>query len=284
MYKMLVLDLDGTLLNDYKEIPQENIEAINRLYNDFGVIPVIATARPLEVAKFIANQGGEAFCRYIIATNGAILWEAESNDSISRSLSKEQISSLVNVCEENGLEYEFMTTKCEIADLKYSYRRTIDPMYDNMGVPFNFQSDIKEYILNEKDPIPLFAVNGTPEELQECHQKLSTIEGLHISEPSTRTTPEKDSEGKLKTLEYLDIMREGVTKASAIEMLIERLGIKKEEIIAVGDGGNDIEMFQAVGLKVAMKNAKESLKEIADVITLADNNEGRSRKIYKCII
>lgn len=78
-------------------------------------------------------------------------------------------------------------------------------------------------------------------------------------------------------------MREGVTKASAIEILAENLGIDKKEIIAVGDGGNDKEMLEAVGLKVAMKNAKPSLKEIADVITPVDNNEGRSRKICKCI-
>lgn len=284
MYKMLVLDLDGTLLNDYKEIPQENIDAISRLYNDFGVIPVIATARPLDVAKFIANQGGQAFCKYIIATNGAILWDATTEESINRSLSQEQIRQLVDVCEANGLEYEFMTTKCEVADAKYSYRRVVDPMYDNMGVPFNYQSNMREYILSEKDPIPLFAVNGTEEEIKDCVKKLHSIKGLHISETSIRTTPEKDSEGKLKTLEYTDIMREGVTKASAIDILAERLEIKREEIIAVGDGGNDREMLEAVGLKVAMKNAKESLKEIADVITPVDNNEGRSRKICKCFI
>ena len=284
MYKMLVLDLDGTLLNDEKNIPEENVQAINKLYEDFGVIPVIATARPLEVAKFIARQGGEAFGKYIISTNGAILWKAKREETVSRSLSKEQITRLVEVCEANGLEYEFMTTKCEVADYKYSYRRTIDPMYDNMGVPFNYQTNMREYILGQVDPIPLFAINGTEEELKEAMKDLQTIQGLQISDLCTRTTPEKDPEGKLKTLGYVDIMREGVTKASAIEMLANDLRIGTKEIIAIGDGGNDIEMLQAVGLKVAMKNAKPSLKEIADIITQVDNNEGRSRKIYKCII
>lgn len=231
MYKMLVLDLDGTLLNDEKYIPEVNVKAINKLYEDFGVIPVIATARPLEVAKFIARQGGEAFGKYIIATNGAILWEAESGETVSRSLSKEQITHLVEVCEANRLEYEFMTTECEVADSKYSYRRTIDPMYDNMGVPFNYQSNMREYILRQDDPIPLFAVNGTEEELKEAIKELQTIQGLQISDLCIRTTPEKDPEGKLKTLGYFDIMREGVTKASAIEMLAERLGIEKKKLL-----------------------------------------------------
>lgn len=69
-------------------------------------------------------------------------------------------------------------------------------------------------------------------------------------------------------------MKKGVTKASAIETLAEHLGIDKKEIIAIGDGGNDIEMLQTAGLKIAMKNATESLKQIADVITPVDNNEG----------
>ena len=78
----------------------------------------------------------------------------------------------------------------------------------------------------------------------------------------------------METLQYYDIMKEGVTKASAITILAQHLGIKKEEIIAIGDGGNDIEMLQTAGLKVAMKNASNSLKEIADFVTSEDNNAG----------
>lgn len=273
MYKMLVLDLDGTLLDDYKEIPKKNIEAINKLNKDFGIVPVIATARPLEVARYIADKGGDAFQSYIIATNGAILMDIQKEEYIiNQSLSHKQISELVEVCKKNNLEYEFMTTKCEVADAKYSYRRVIDPMYDNMGVPFNYQNDLEDYIDNIEDSIPLFAVNGTKEELEACFDELEKIAGIQISGQCTRTTPEID--GRIETLCYHDIMKEGVTKASAIQVLANRLGIKKEEIIAVGDGGNDIEMLQTAGLKIAMKNATEKLKQVADFITPVDNNEG----------
>lgn len=275
MYKMLVIDLDGTLLDDYKEIPEENIKAITKLHKDLGIIPVIATARPLEVARYIADKGGEAFQNYIIATNGAILMDIQKGDYlINKSLSPEQIDELVSACKANGLEYEFMTTKCEVADAKYSYRRIVDPMYDNMGVPFNYQLDLEEYISHLKDPIPLFSVSGTEKELETCYNQLACIPGLQISAQCTRTTPQKDSEGKIETLAYYDIMKEGVTKASAIKELATHLGIKQEEIIAIGDGGNDVEMLQSAGLKIAMKNAKPSLKSIADIITPVDNNAG----------
>lgn len=274
MYKLLVIDLDGTLLNDEKEIPTENKVAIQRLHDEFGVIPVIATARPLEVARYIANQGGDAFQSYIIATNGAILMDIQKGEYfINQSLLPTQIEELISTCEKNHLEYEFMTTKCEVADAKYSYRRVIDPMYDNMGIPFNYQENLREYIAQLQDSIPLFAVNGTEEELQECYNELAGISGLQISNLCTRTTP-GDAEGNLDSIAYYDIMREGVTKASAIQKLAEHLGIPKEEIIAIGDGGNDVEMLQMAGLKIAMKNANDSLKEIADIVTPVDNNAG----------
>lgn len=275
MYKMLVTDLDGTLLDDDKKIPEINIEAIERLHQDFGIIPVIATARPLEVARYIANQGGDAFGGYIIATNGAILMDIQKEEClIDQSFSPEQIRALIDVCKANGLEYECMTTKCEVADARYSYRRVIDPMYDNMGVPFNYQEDLEDYMMHLEDSIPLFAVNGTEEELDEALSKLTQIPGLQISGRCTRTTPGVDEQGQIETICYHDIMREGVTKATAIEKLADYLGIEKREIIAIGDGGNDIEMLQEAGLKIAMKNASESLKEIADVVTSKDNNHG----------
>ncbi len=224
------------------------------------------------------------FGNYIIATNGAILKDLKQDKFlINLHLSDEQITSLVDVCKQNGLEYEFMTTKCEVADSKYSYRRVIDPMYDNMGVPFNYQTNLEDYIKNLTDPIPLFSVNGTEEELSSCYNKLICIPDLQISEQCIRTTPEKDSEGKIKTISYHDIMRKGVTKASAIEILAAHLGIKKEEIIAVGDGGNDMEMLQVAGLKIAMLNAKPELKEIANIITPVDNNHGGVGKTINAI-
>lgn len=275
MYKMLVMDLDGTLLDDDKKIPEINLDAIEVLHQDFGIVPVIATARPLEVARYIASQGGDTLQSYVIATNGAILMDLQKEEYlINQSLLPEQIRALIDICKANSLEYECMTTKCEVADARYSYRRVIDPMYDNMGVPFNYQENLEDYMMHLEDSIPLFAVNGTEEELDEALSKLTQIPGLQISGRCTRTTPGVDEQGQIETICYHDIMKEGVTKATAIEKLAAYLGIEKREIIAIGDGGNDIEMLQEAGLKIAMKNASESLKEIADVVTSKDNNHG----------
>lgn len=79
MYKMIVLDLDVTLLNDYKKISKENAEAIKRAYNEKGVISVIATGRPLGYVNELWSLYGNCFANYIIACNGAIIKNIENN-------------------------------------------------------------------------------------------------------------------------------------------------------------------------------------------------------------
>ena len=78
-------------------------------------------------------------------------------------------------------------------------------------------------------------------------------------------------------------MKEGCSKKNAIYILADKLGIKKEEIIVMGDGGNDISMFECAGLKIAMENAEEHLKEKADFITASNNDDGVAKAIQKFV-
>lgn len=82
MYKMIFLDLDGTLLNDCKEISQENINLIKRAYNEKGIICVFATGRPLEYVDEICNLYDRFFANYIIANNGAIIRDNKNGEVI----------------------------------------------------------------------------------------------------------------------------------------------------------------------------------------------------------
>lgn len=277
--KLLVLDLDGTLLNGKKEIPEINLRVIEKLYNEYGIIPVIATARPLEVAKYIATKAGNKFQGYVIATNGAMIYDFNTDSIISNnSLNKEQVNSLIDISEKYNLEYEFMTKECEVADINYAYRRDKDPMYKNMendgaielnGEGFNFQENMRKYS-NEHD-IPLFAISGTKKELEVIQKGLKENNlGIQMTEICDRT----DASNPDAELYYFDIMKEGVTKAAAIELIQEQLGIEKQQVIAIGDGGNDIEMFKHAGLSIAMRNANSAVKGEAKVITFNNNEQG----------
>jgi len=277
--KLLVLDLDGTLLNDEKEIPEINLRVIEKLYNEYDIIPVIATARPLEVAKYIATKAGNKFQGYVIATNGAMIYDFNTDSIISNnSLNKVQVNSLIDISEKYNLEYEFMTEECEVADINYADRRGKDSIYMHMendgvinlnGVGFNFQENMRKYS-NEHD-IPLFAISGTKKELEVIQKGLKENNlGVQMTEICDRT----DASNPDAELYYFDIMKEGVTKAAAIELIQEQLGIEKQQVIAIGDGGNDIEMFKHAGLSIAMRNANSDVKREANVITYYNNEQG----------
>ena len=78
-------------------------------------------------------------------------------------------------------------------------------------------------------------------------------------------------------------MKKCCSKKNAIQILAKELGIKQEEIIVMGDGGNDISMFECAGLKIAMENAEKYLKEKADFVTTSNNENGVAKAIQKFI-
>ena len=112
MYKMIILDLDGTLLNDYKEISKENLDLIQRAYNEKGIISVIATGRPLEYANEIFNLYGNCFANYIIACNGAIIKDIKNNDYIYKvTFTNDEVLNLRNMFLEENTNYMMLYTE-----------------------------------------------------------------------------------------------------------------------------------------------------------------------------
>ena len=295
--RLLVFDLDGTLLNDDKRIPQESVDEINRLYKEYGIIPVISTARPLEIAKLVAEQGGEAFAHsHIIATNGAIVYDvAKGEYLLKKSLSHTALGQLIYMCKEHNLEFEIMTDEKEIAQVQYKYRRAEDPIYTNAGKEFAFETDLGEYIHNlPEGSVPLFAISGSNTELKDIQEKLDAIPGI------SRTVPNSRGEG----LEYYDVMPQGVSKSEALELISNILEIEPEAIFTFGDGGNDIPMLthgrqykledKSVSernrihcekgvFSIAPANAKDDVKAVVDFTTPETNNSGAIANFLKAL-
>lgn len=111
MYKMIILDLDGTLLNDYKEISKENINLIKRAYQEKGIISVIATGRPLKYVNEICNLYGNCFFNYIIACNGAIIKNSETNQYMHEvTFTNEEVLNLRNIFLQENADYMLLYT------------------------------------------------------------------------------------------------------------------------------------------------------------------------------
>lgn len=281
MYKMIIVDLDGTLLNDYKEVTKENIDLIKKAYNEKGVISVIATGRPLGYANEICNLYGDCFTDYIISCNGAIIKNIKTNKYINKvSFTDKEILKLRRIFLEEKADYMLIHTD------EYAIRETKDNEgLENAGVTVipnktkveNIEETIKS---NPHLANSLCIIGGETVVLEKIIKKINTLDEI---EPSVICSYLYKTEKNIFESKYIDIVKSGCSKKNAIHMLAEKLEIKQEEIIVMGDGGNDISMFECAGLKIAMANAEEYLKERADFITTSNNDSGVAKAIQKFI-
>ncbi len=281
MYKMIVLDLDGTLLNDYKEVSKENINLIKRAYNEKGIISVIATGRPLGYANQICNLYGNCFANYIIACNGAVIKNNEMNEYIRKvTFTNEEILNFRKIFLEENADYMMLYTDEQVITETKNGKELKD-----IGASINQKKTKAENIENVIKSHPnliklLCLIGGDTLALEKIIEKVNRLDGI---ESSVICNYLYKTEENVFESKYIDIMKKGCSKKNAIHILAEKLGIKQEEIIVMGDGGNDISMFECAGLKIAMANAEKYLKEKADFVTTSNNENGVANAIKKFI-
>ena len=139
-----------------------------------------------------------------------------------------------------------------------------------------------ENVINENPNLIklLCIVGGNTLVLEKIIKRVNTLNGIEASVICNYLyKTEKDT---FKST-YIDIGKANCSKKNAIHILADKLGIKQEEIIVMGDGGNDVSMFQGAGLRIAMANAEEYLKEKADYITTSNNESGVAKAIKKFV-
>lgn len=281
MYKMIVVDLDGTLLNDTKKVSEENINLIKRAYTEKGIITVIATGRPPAYANEICEFYGDCFGNYIIAANGAIIKDIKNNEYIHKiAFTNEEVLTLRNIYLEEKADYMMLYT-----DEQAITEAQDDTNLENSGIDFNQKKakieNLENVIKENPNLIKLLCViGGNTLALEKIISRVNTIEGIEASVICNYVyKTEKDT---FKST-YIDIGKTNCSKKNAIHILADKLGIKQEEIMVMGDGGNDISMFECAGLKIAMANAEEYLKEKADYITTSNNENGVAEAISKFV-
>ena len=283
MYKMIVVDLDGTLLNDYKEISTEDAEILKRAYNEKGIITVIATGRPLKYAQRLCLEN-EEFASHIVSCNGTIIYDMGTNEYINKEFfSKQEILDIRNVFLEEKADYLMIFAEqnliTEISGTKES--ETLKVVVDENKIKFR---NIEEWVKEEPNTEIYTCVIGQMGELegnlQRAKSKLDQIPGIQAFEISKYL--HKVGEETLIAM-CADISKAGCTKKSGVYKLAKKLNIKQEEIIVIGDGGNDLPMFDVAGLKIAMANAEDYIKEKADFVTTSNNESGVANAIKKVI-
>lgn len=282
MYKMIVLDLDGTLLNDYKEVSQENVEAIKRAYHEKDVISVIATGRPLGYANEIGKLCGGCFTNYVIACNGAIIQDTKKSESIHKlAFTNEEVLKIRDIYTEERADYMMLYTD----EKAITEARNVKGLQD-AGISLDKGNtkieNIEEVIKNHANLTNLLCLIGADDAiLEKIIKKINLLENIECSVICHYLYKSK---GNTFSSTYIDIIKKGCSKKNAIQILAGKLGIRQEEIIVMGDGGNDLSMFECAGLKIAMENAESYLKEKADFITASNNESGVAKAIEKFIL
>lgn len=281
MYKMIVLDLDGTLLNDYKEVSEENIHAIKRAYEEKGVISVIATGRPLGYANEIGKLCGGCFTNYVIACNGAIIQNTKTKEQIHKvAFTNEEVRKIRDIYAEEKADYMMLYTD-EKAITEAKNEKGLEEAGISLDKGQSKIENIEEVIQNNPQFTNLLCLIGADTvTLERILPKVNLLENI---ESSVICHYLYKSEGGTFASTYVDIMKKGCSKKNAIQILADKLGIKQEEIIVMGDGGNDLPMFECAGLKIAMENAEDYLKEKADFVTASNNENGVAKAIEKFI-
>ena len=256
-YKLLVLDVDGTLLNDAKEISKRTLAALLKV-QQMGVRIVLASGRPtyglMPLAKMLelGNYGGFILsyngCQIINAQNGEILFE--------RRINPEMLPYLEKKARKNGFalftyhddtiitdspENEHIQNEARLNDLQIIKEEEFSAAVDFAPCKCMLVSDDEEALVGLED---------------HWKRRLNGALDVFRSEPY-----------------FLEVLPKNVDKAYCLERLLKILGIEREEMVCCGDGFNDISMIQYAGLGVAMANAQEKVKDVADYITINSNDE-----------
>ncbi len=263
MYKLIAIDIDDTLITDDKQITPGTADAIRRAV-DRGVHVTLATGRMFASAQAIAKQ--LQLNVPIITYQGSLIKTALDEQVIyERHVPQEIAAALFDYCDQHDLHIQAYHNDQLFA--KKINQKLLD-YCANSDVPYTIEPDLKK--LSSLPQTKLIIIDD-PEVLDELKPKFEAQFGdrVHI----TKSKPN-----------FLEFIHPEGTKGHALKVLAEQLGCPLESVIAIGDSWNDREMLEAAGLGIAMGNAVPALKELADYITLSNNEEGVKHAIEKFVL
>ncbi len=290
MYKLVAVDLDGTLLNSYGEITQ-NTKKVLESVQQKGVQIMIASGRPIDSIKTIANEINSK--KFFIAGNGAIIYDIENEKVVyEKYISKNKVLEIAKICEENNIAYNIYTEENIITkELKYNvlyyYKENlkkdankktkimiVDNMIDYIKKSQNFKC-LKITVCDENKTI-----------FKSITRRLKEIENIDVMDVShmSRKMFKQGTEDVPIEYFYTEISSTQVDKWQAIKYLLPILQINPEEVICIGDNINDKEMIENSGLGICMGQSTPVIKQISDYITDTNAEDGVAKILGKVIL
>lgn len=271
MIKMIITDMDGTLLNSQKEISEENKKAVLTAHEK-GIHFVLATGRMYSSARIFARQLD--IRTPIISCNGALIRDYKTNETFfEQTLLHDSILEVMNLLDYYKIYYHFYTDEqFYTKELRYT--------------ALNYWENNK--IKDSADQIKIF-VNENLKDLY--NEDLRVLKFVVIEDKDKKKLLEvKDQLFKIKEIELsqswnnnIEIMAAGVSKGRAVRILAELFNIDLKDAMSFGDQFNDISMLQSVGYGFAMGNAEQQVKDCARFTTESNDDDGVAKAILKYI-
>lgn len=267
MYKLIALDMDGTLLNEEKIVTERTKKAI-KAARDKGVTVVLATGRPIDgVTRYLEELDMYTDNDYVLSYNGGLVLKTKNKEVVCKlGLIGEDVKYLYELSKRLGVNIHAFSEKNGLVTPKNSKYTEVEASINNITVnEINFdniendESFIKIMMIDEPEILQR-AVDNLP---QEVYEKYTVV----------RSAPF-----------FLEFLNKEVNKGVGVEMLAKHLGVKREEVITMGDAGNDLHMIEYAGMGIAMGNAFDEVKEAANYITDSNNEDGVAKAIEKFVL
>lgn len=281
MIKLIASDLDGTMFEKGNVIPETNLKAINDI-NNSNINFTICTGKTYSLFKNICEDIGTG---YGIFGNGNQIINLKNGEEIYRKLLKnEDVLFCINTAKKLKLHVHLYTNKEVITEkLLYMDLRNFELTKNdkNIDLEFKIVTDIQEYVEIENPEI-LKLVISAEKDLASLKKEFAKNKNLQVN--LIRKVDKYRDEIIGKEYEYLDIMPAGINKEQALEVLENYLKIDKSEVLAIGDNLNDLEMIKDSGVGIAVANAYDEVKEVANYTTTTTaQNGGFAEAVYKFI-
>ena len=290
MYKLITIDLDGTLLNRYGEVTEYTKDIIKKTTNK-GVLVVLASGRISESVLTIAKEIGAD--KYYISGNGSVLYDMQKDEILYENyLTKEKVLEIIELCDKNSIYYNIYTENAVLAkSLNYNvafYNYENTKKSSDKKTDINIVEDMYNYIKNSNlnKFLKITICDESKIVFSSILKKIKNISDIdvlevsHMSQKKIKTGTKEVEVGYF----YTEVSSKNVDKWFAIEKVMQIENIKKEEVMALGDNNNDIIMIKNAGLGVAMGHSNDEVKKVADYITENNNEDGVAKAIEKYVL